>query len=753
MSIIQADLSSTLVRLHQETFRAAITEADVASPVVGTNRKGDGQRAFDIAADLAVRRFLERDFISGIILSEESDTFSFGQVEPAYRFIVDPVDGSDNWARGLAYSSLSVAVLPAQGPIALDRVVGALVGNLTEGAPVVAIRGEGAHCGTDLLQASATRKLEDAFISCELNHFSPTPPLGNLFARARAVRSYGCASQAILLVARGSIDAHIDVRSRLTPESFLAAAAVLQEAGGCVLDAEGKPLGDFSRINEKATLIAAATKELAREIVDALAENRGGTYLDDPPAAVILAAGNGSRLTSEQNGAPKPVLNLLGMSLAERAITSCVAAGIRRFIIVLGYRADQVQAHYEKIAARRNCSVEFVTAQDWKLGNGVSALAAADKVGRAPFLLIMSDHLIAPSLVETVLGSDLRERGICLAVDRHKDGVFDLEDVTKVVLKDNLVTRVGKDLEEWDAADTGVFLCTDALFGAIKTVMVRGRYSLSDGVIELAADDRVSAVDVTGEVWIDVDTPEALQEARRRILASLTKGGADGFVSTWLNRPVSRRLSEKLAMTAITPNQITVISFLICLIGAGLLSASQYTAWLIGGLLVQLASIVDGCDGEIARLKHLSSPRGAWLDTILDRYGDVAVALAVTYAYAAVHPGPAPWIAGFLAAFGFILASYVTKEYAIRHGQPYPDDVLNRIKRRDLRLLLISVGAVAGHPFEALMLGGILSHISVIGILIKTWRKKPDGRRPRGEDSISPLVPIVSQTSTSPLGP
>jgi len=661
------------------------------------------------------------------------------------------VDGSDNWARGLAHSSLSVAVLPAQGPIALDRVVGALVGNLTEGAPVVAIRGEGAYCGTDLLRASATRKVEDAFISCELNHFSPTPPVGDLFARARAVRSYGCASQAILLVARGRIDAHIDVRSRLTPESFLAAAAILQEAGGCVLDAEGKPLDDFSSIDQKVTVIAAATRELAREIVDTLATKRGGAYRDDPPAAVILAAGNGSRLTSEQNGTPKPALNLLGMSLAERTITSCVAAGIRRFIIVLGYRADQVRAHYEKIAARRNCSVEFVTAQDWKLGNGVSALAAADKVGKAPFLLIMSDHLIAPSLVESVLGCDLQENGICLAVDRHKDGVFDLEDVTKVVLKDNLVTRIGKELAEWNAADTGVFLCTDALFAAIKRVVVRERYSLSDGVAELAADDHVGAVDVTGEDWIDVDTPEAFQEARRRILASLTKGGEDGFVSARLNRPVSKRLSEKLAMTPITPNQITVISFLVCLAGAGLLSASQYTAWLVGGLLVQLASIIDGCDGEIARLKHLSSPRGAWLDTILDRYGDVAVALGVTYAFAAVHPGPAPWIAGFLAAFGFILASYVTKEYAIRHGRPYPDDALNRLKRRDLRLLLICVGAVAGHPFEALVLGGILSHVSVIGILIKTWRKKPAGRERLG-GSISSLVPPVSRTSTSTLG-
>lgn len=157
------------------------------------------------------------------------------------------------------------------------------------------------------------------------------------------------------------------------------------------------------------------------------------------------------------------------------------------------------------------------------------------------------------------------------------------------------------------------------------------------------------------------------------------------------------------------------------LVGAGFLAAGQYAFGLVGGSLVQLASIIDGCDGEIARLKHLSSARGVWLDTILDRYADVAIALGVTYAFATAHAGPLAWILGFLAACGFILASYVTKEFAIRHERPYPNDILNRLKRRDLRLLLICLGAVADQPFEALLLAGAVSHVCVIGVLIKGW--------------------------------
>ncbi|MCH8881647.1 MAG: NTP transferase domain-containing protein [Planctomycetes bacterium] len=445
-------------------------------------------------------------------------------------------------------------------------------------------------------------------------------------------------------------------------------------------------------------------------------------HLRTGPLTVILAAGEGSRLARQGEDTPKPALSLLGLSLAERTIVCCMAAGIRRFLVVLGHAADQVQAHYQGIAARRQCDVEFVTAQDWKLGNGASALAAADKVGSDPFLLTMSDHLIAPSLIAKILQAGTQDGEISLAVDRDKTGVFDVEDVTKVALSDGRVVRIGKTLDEWDAADTGVFLCTRALFDALERAQAQGRHSLSDGVSQLAAAGKVSAVDVTGEDWIDVDTPESLREAGRRLLGNLTKGGEDGYVSIYLNRPISTRLSARLVATRITPNQITVISFLISLVGAGFLAAGQYAFGFVGGLLVQSASIIDGCDGEIARLKHMSSARGAWLDTVLDRYADLAVALAITFAYSLAHPGPLPAFVGTVAAFGFILASYVTKEFSIRHERPYPNDILNRLKRRDMRLLLICLGAVAGRPFEALLLTGAISHACVIGILFRGWR-------------------------------
>ena len=89
-----------------------------------------------------------------------------------------------------------------------------------------------------------------------------------------------------------------------------------------------------------------------------------------------------------------------------------------------------------------------------------------------------------------------------------------------------------------------------------------------------------------------------------------TDPGADGYVAAHLNRRLSVPISARLARTRITPTQITVISFLIALVGAACFAVGRHWTAVIGALLVQLSSVVDGCDGELARLRHLATARG-----------------------------------------------------------------------------------------------------------------------------------------------
>jgi len=238
---------------------------------IGVNAKGDDQKSFDIATDEWIRQWLTTHFESGVVESEEiTNAFKFGHSEQGFRFIVDPVDGSDNFARGLPLSAISLAMLPRQMPLSTDEVAYALVGDTSRPEALIAARNGGAYSGDQRLYTSKMQHLDDAFISCELNHWAPDASLAELMQTCSGLRVYGCASRALCMVATGALDAHIDVRNRLTPESFLAASLLVTEAGGYICRLDGEALGPFQSLQDRTTLVAASTKKLAEKIINVL---------------------------------------------------------------------------------------------------------------------------------------------------------------------------------------------------------------------------------------------------------------------------------------------------------------------------------------------------------------------------------------------------------------------------------------------------------------------------------------------------
>ena len=102
-----------------------------------------------------------------------------------------------------------------------------------------------------------------------------------------------------------------------------------------------------------------------------------------------------------------------------------------------------------------------------------------------------------------------------------------------------------------------------------------------------------------------------------------------GPVEVLFNRRLSTLLTRLLVRTPLTPNQVTVLSFLVLLPGAYLLSTGERIALIGAGFLIQLSFTLDCCDGELARLRGLSSPFGAWLDGLLDRIAELVLCLAL----------------------------------------------------------------------------------------------------------------------------
>ena len=118
------------------------------------------------------------------------------------------------------------------------------------------------------------------------------------------------------------------------------------------------------------------------------------------------------------------------------------------------------------------------------------------------------------------------------------------------------------------------------------------------------------------------------REATRLLLRSLDKP-ADGFVSRHLHRPISRLVTGRLLSWPVTPNAMTVIAALFGLAGVFVAVRGGYWNLVLGAVLFELQNVLDGCDGEIARLKHLRSRAGEWLDQVADDVLNIAFLVAV----------------------------------------------------------------------------------------------------------------------------
>jgi 1L-myo-inositol 1-phosphate cytidylyltransferase / CDP-L-myo-inositol myo-inositolphosphotransferase len=118
-------------------------------------------------------------------------------------------------------------------------------------------------------------------------------------------------------------------------------------------------------------------------------------------------------------------------------------------------------------------------------------------------------------------------------------------------------------------------------------------------------------------VYVRVTSEAMVAVAEDALFQSLARND-NNFFARYVDRVLSRAISRRLAPTSVTPNQITVFSVALGILGSLMLLHPSYVAGLFGAFLFLASTIIDGCDGEIARLKFQESPLGAKLDLIGD---------------------------------------------------------------------------------------------------------------------------------------
>jgi 1L-myo-inositol 1-phosphate cytidylyltransferase len=226
---------------------------------------------------------------------------------------------------------------------------------------------------------------------------------------------------------------------------------------------------------------------------------------------LILAAGNGTRLRPVSGGLPKPLVRFRGRPILEHVILRAHQAGIDKFVIVVGYCSDLIRRWFDN---RRlgNASITWVENPEYHKHNGISVLKARDEI-HENFLLLMADHVFEPATAKVLLQQPLAPEEVILAVDPNIDRIFDLDDATKVRREGNLIVDIGKQIANYDALDTGMFLCSPVLFDKLESATRDGNCSLSDGMRQLARERNLRALEIGEAHWQDLDTPEALAHA------------------------------------------------------------------------------------------------------------------------------------------------------------------------------------------------------------------------------------------------
>ena len=229
---------------------------------------------------------------------------------------------------------------------------------------------------------------------------------------------------------------------------------------------------------------------------------------------LIIAAGQGTRL--RELAESKPLAPVAGRPLIEHVVRLARAGGASSFVVATGYRAEPLEAYVAELAERLAVPIQAARNVEWERPNGASVLAAAELLGEEDYVLLMSDHLFDPAILAALIATRRAEAGVTLAVDRDvASPLIDLDDATKVKLgPDRRIAAIGKTLTDYDAIDTGIFLATPALAGAIRDAAAAGGTgSLSEGVQRLAEAGTAWAMPTAGEWWADVDDAAALARA------------------------------------------------------------------------------------------------------------------------------------------------------------------------------------------------------------------------------------------------
>ena len=235
--------------------------------------------------------------------------------------------------------------------------------------------------------------------------------------------------------------------------------------------------------------------------------------------AIILSAGQGSRLGHLTDDRPKCLIEFNGRTLLDRQLDALAANGVEEAVVVTGFRDDQIEAALKRRgdAAPR---VRTVYNPFYKVADNLGSLFVARDEIAGDVLVWNGDTLVSETLMAQVIGNSDQD-GICVTIDR-KDG-YDEDDMKVVVDDAGRLRAIGKrlDLADVNAESIGLLAFRGAGAQTFRHAIERA-IRTSEGttiwylrvIHQIAQEAPVWTLDINGEEWGEVDFPEDVESAQ-----------------------------------------------------------------------------------------------------------------------------------------------------------------------------------------------------------------------------------------------
>ncbi len=435
--------------------------------------------------------------------------------------------------------------------------------------------------------------------------------------------------------------------------------------------------------------------------------------------ALILAAGDGTRLFPLTKDKPKVMIKIYGIPILERSLHVLKNVGVKRVVIVIGYKGEVIKRYF----GDKWGGIEIIYKEtDWHEDGILKSAIKAKDAFKNRFIFLCGDTIP-------------EEKSLKLALEKKGDIVISVrnlkeDSVVAELLESGIVRNIGmrKDMKKFNVTVAGISVNEPVFFDAVEDCINNKKFDRPDALQWMIKRGyKVNSFNISNDILLEIDSFNDLRAAKKVIFERAVRQRIKnpGLFKKLFNFPISKPLTKLVARTNLKPNQITFISLLI-FIAAGVFFSLKH--FIIGGILCYSGAMFDAVDGKISRLKFKSSYLGKFFDSVSDRFCELSVVIGLTFGmYFSLHNNLIFFL-GLLSAF-FILGRFYSQglyyEYMnerIHSSKKWKGSKSAKIvelANRDLNFFIVLISCLVGYPIIGL---GYMAFSAALAFFIRTFQ-------------------------------